>query len=760
MLERNIPNNIKNNKSGKDNTIHLKYQIFSRNYDIESNLRYNSERIEESRQEYLIKNNLINRFKYDRLFYYDKQKNLSNNIKKQKRKKIKLNLKKFDNFHQFIILNKFKSFTESKDFDDLTSNIKTTNNSEFMRTTNLSNNINNQLSLKNIKNHQNYNEIENMKNSDNIILNNNNISYEKYNNLFCNKDNNKTIENSNIISLNNNNIKNQTITNSVKVKKTRNFLNYKFKDIFGNPNDNLYFEGDYCSYRYPNSIISEQIKAKLKYNIINKIQKDFLQNQKEKMTNPIIYLNHYEVLHKKNKNYFEIFGNLIKKYFAYLYSNIENEKHTLNLLKEQKENLKEIIFQITKKINSTKDKKIFYENLLQLLIKIRYNVDSLDKIPNEYLKKYGIMKTERNIKYVSSVVKQRNSTLITELKENLYMKFLRKSAQENNNNSKSKSKIRNRKTTILLNSGVFQSKNTYPPKSPTKRFKSGYKIAPKIPIFNSANELDGKMRGIEYNLKELFKELSSIRLTIQQLKLELNKLKSEYITNKKNKNSFLSFIRTEKEGILNAKKEYEYLLSIKNSLVSSNFNYNDYKLKNNNIDSNKNNLHILNFSEKLISFVLKINIDIEKLLKHDGIYKFLNSYQEKKIIYNSKEYNKTLFCVKILEVIYLYLIDERRKYLSDDKTKKIYRKFQDINDKENRIKKIQEKNNAEYQKRIQREKELELKYNKLIILPIKKDDPFSFNLIKNKTIELNRRNRAKTEKKNKIRIIFENEILF
>ena len=85
------------------------------------------------------------------------------------------------------------------------------------------------------------------------------------------------------------------------------------------------------------------------------------------MTNPIIYLNHYEVLHKKNKNYFEIFGNLIKKYFAYLYSNIENEKHTLNLLKEQKENLKEIIFQITKKINSTKDKKIFYENLLQLL---------------------------------------------------------------------------------------------------------------------------------------------------------------------------------------------------------------------------------------------------------------------------------------------------------------------------------------------------------------------------------------------------------
>ena len=78
-------------------------------------------------------------------------------------------------------------------------------------------------------------------------------------------------------------------------------------------------------------------------------------------------MNHYEVFHKKNKNYFEIIGHLIKKYFAYLYSNIENEKHELNLLKERKDNLKEIIFQITKKINSKKDKKNFYENLLKLL---------------------------------------------------------------------------------------------------------------------------------------------------------------------------------------------------------------------------------------------------------------------------------------------------------------------------------------------------------------------------------------------------------
>ena len=589
MLKRNMQNKSKKIKSGKTNIINFKY--LSRNIDIDNGHRYNSEKIEESRQQYLMKHNLINRYKYDKFYFYEKKKNFSNDLKQQKRKKIKLNLKKFNNFHQLVIHNKIKSFTKSMDVNDLTSNNKTTNNSEFIMT-NLSSNMNNQCSLNTIKKFQNYKkEIETIKNIDN-------------------RDKNNSIGNSNIISLNKNKIKSQIIINSVKVKRNKNFLNYKFKDIIGNPNDNLYSEGDFCSYRYSNSIISKQIKTKLKYNIINKIQNDFFQNQKEKLTNPIFALNHYEVFHKKNKNYFEIIGNLIKKYFAYLYSNIENEKHELNLLKERKDNLKEIIFQITKKINSKKDKKIFYENLLKLLIKIRYNVDSLDKIPNEYLKKYGIMKIGRNNKYASNIVKKRNSTLITELKDNSYMKYLRKIAQENNNINKLKNKIRKRKSTLILNIDDFQSKNTYfyQTKSPTKRFKSGFKIVPKIPIFSSANELDAKIRSIEYNLKELLKQLSNTKLFIQKQKRELNILKTEFMTNNKNKNSIISFIQSEKEDVMIQKKKYEYLLNLKNSLISTKFNYIDNKSKNNNIDSNKNNLYIFNFSEKLISFLLKINI--------------------------------------------------------------------------------------------------------------------------------------------------------
>ena len=91
------------------------------------------------------------------------------------------------------------------------------------------------------------------------------------------------------------------------------------------------------------------MKNKLKYNVINKIQKDFFQTQCENNSNPIKIYRYFEIFHKKNKDYFLIFGNLLKKYLGYLYSNIENEKHELKLLMEQKQKIKEEIVQLYKK---------------------------------------------------------------------------------------------------------------------------------------------------------------------------------------------------------------------------------------------------------------------------------------------------------------------------------------------------------------------------------------------------------------------------
>ena len=466
------------------------------------------------------------------------------------------------------------------------------------------------------------------------------------------------------------------------------------------------------------------------------------------MNNPKSIFNYYEKFYAKNKTNFELFVNLVKKYFGYLYLNIEKEKHILQTLKEHKESLKEEIFQINKKINAKKDKINFFHNLIILLIKIKYNVDDIDKIPDEYLKKYGIfnISLNRNSKYGSKIYKKRNSMLITQLKDLPYMKYLRKSNPEIINQKNINTKRISRKKTVIMNLDDIKSRNiSFKSKSPEKR-RTGYDLKPNFPIFNSSNELDEKIKGIEYHLLQSFKLFSDKRYSIHKYKLELNESNLEFIKSNNNKKSVYSFIQLEKEEAKTLKQKYEDLSKLKNLLL---------------YDSNKKNKKFI-FQEKIIKYILEINksINIEVLLKSNGIIKFLTSQEEAKFIYNLKEYNKIIFCVKILESVFLYLMKERSLFLLNEKNKEKYLEFKEILDKNNRHEKLKEiSNNANIQ-RYKKEKELLLKYNKLILLPIKKDDPFSSFMIKNRTIHLANKKRTKTETNNKIDLILENEILY
>ena len=699
---------LNNNSKTKNDNLYknLKLQIISRNSQIRDNHKNTSAKTAELNHLFFKRNNYTNPFKYDKLYHYENEKVFSNEIKKQQLKKRKINLKKMSKFHKLLMHDKIQSVTESRDYNDLTLNNRTTVNSEFIPI-NLSNNNsnNNQTVLLKSSNLKNVVKgIDVLKKKENQALIKKNISLEKIKSDFLDKD---SILNDIEISKNDSHAKN-LIKKSIKV------LNYKFKDIFGNPNNNIYTEGQISSYRYQNNLLSEQMKNKLKYNIIYKIQKDFFLTQSEKLRRPINVLEHCEFFNKQNKNYFLIFEKLLKKYFGYLYSNIENEKKELFLLKQQKENLKEEIFLIAKKINSQKDKKIFLGNLLKLLIKIRYNVDSLDKIPNEYLKKYGIMKSFWYNNYENKTTKKRNSMLITELKDNSYMKYFRKSLFGNvNQNNLKKKKIVSRKGTVLLNTEELKIKNIihFIDKSPKKRNSNEYKIIPKIPIFNNVNELDAKFKRIEYNLKEQLEQIFNESYAIRKLKLELHEAKSEYMSEVNRKISD-SFIQMENEDA-NIQKEKYYLLSnLKNYLLSSGDNYIEYNPKLNQKNyANKKVKSIYNFSEKLISILLNLNINIEIILKQEGIYKFLNSPQSINIIYNSNEYNKTMFCVKILENIFLYLMEERKKYLSDEIKKEKYLKLEEEIDMKNRIKKLREKTENYEKRECQREKDIFSKEN-------------------------------------------------
>lgn len=753
-----------NKYKNKEDNLHInnKLKIFYRNIDIGNYYKYNLPKTTLSGNHFFDKNKYINTFKYDKLYFHEKEKNFSKELRKQKIKKVKINLKKINKFHQLLMHDKIQSFTESKDYNDLTIHNKTTNQSEFIPINLSSNkNIYKTISFKN-SNLQRYNkEIESMKINNNISLIKNNITLNKTTNKFLSDD----FENSKSISLRKNKIKEKNIISSDRIKKSIKMMNYRFKDIFGNPNDNIYTEGRICSYRYPNNCLSEQTKNKLKYNLINKIQKEFFQKQKENGSNPIKVYKYYELFHRRNKDYFLIFQNLLKKYFGYLYSNIENEKHELLLLMEQKQKIKEEIVQLYKKINSQKEKLNLNNNFLELLIKIKYNVDSLDKIPNEYLIKYGIIGSLSNIKKEKKIMKRRNSMLITELKDNIYKKYLsKKSIPENiNRNNKKLTKIISRKGTVLLNNEEFKLKfsSTYKSKSPQKkRNRESYKIIPKIPIFNGANELEGKMKRIEYNLMQQFEQSFNEIYTNQKLKLELDKIKLEFMGENKRKLSN-SFFQLENEELQIQKQKNNFYINFKNYLEENEKKYIEYEPKTFRKNAfGKNSKNKYNFSEKLISILLKLNINIEKISKQKGIYKFLNSSQEYKIIYNSKEYNKTLFCLKILEEVLFYLIEERTKILSDDKKRDKYLELEEEINKKKRNEKLRAKAENDYKRKFLRDKAIILKSNEFRMIPIKKDDPYSFYFKKKKVSDSLNKKSTKKEENNKFTLIIDNEILF
>ena len=757
---------IKLDKSKENN---IKFRTFSRNFYIGNNHTYNTAKTAKYSHPYSKKNIMINTFRYDKLYFYEKEKHFLTQIKKHKSKERKINLKKINKFHQLIIQDKVKSLSESKDNNDLTMNNRTTNYSEFIST-------NHSINIKNSKNFNyrnllikssnlpKYNkEIEFMKiNIDKRLKKNDINSKLEYFEKLSNKDiNNLNKRNSLSISLNENKFIKNKVNNSFNIKNQQNFLNYKFTDINGNANDNIYKEGQLCTYRDQNNFFSELIKAKLKYNIINKVQYDFFESQKETLDNPINLYEYYENFNKRNKNYFQIFTHLFKKYFGYLYTKIENEKQELILLKEKKENLKESIFQLTKKINSTKEKKTFFQNLLKLLIKIRYNIDSIDKIPREYLKKYGIIENFPNFKNKNKDYRKRNSMLITELKDYSYIKYLRKDTKENVKQNKEKNRYTIRNSVIFMNPNDIEIKATRASmirsQSPNKREK--YKISQKIPIFNSEQELDSKIRGIELNLKNLYKESVNKEYFLQQLKLELSKNKSEF---HEHGISYYSLYDIEKEELDSLKEKNELYKNFKSLLLSDNNNYIEYKPKIIKKISLKetNKRKELNFSDKLISILLKFDINIEKLINQEGIYKFLNSTKDIKIIFNGKEYQKVLFCVKILEMVYLRLLEQRAYFLTKEKIKDKYLRYEEEIDRIKRNKKLSEKAEEEINKRKQKEKELYEKLNKFIWLPYKKDDRFSYNLKRNKAIKISNLKRMKIENKDKVQLMLENAILY
>ena len=316
-----------------------------------------------------------------------------------------------------------------------------------------------------------------------------------------------------------------------------------------------------------------------------------------------------------------------------------------------------------------------------------------------------------------------------------------------------------------------KSKDISPKKSRnyyTRKRSADYEISKKIPIFNTVEELSDRLKGIEIHLKDLFKESSDKRYMIQILKTELYREGGRNKTHKfiESNNELESL----KHKLVKRKEQYLLYTNFKKVLIDTkNNNYIEYKpqiiekhdiKENDNKDEKDEKNKKVSFADKIISILLKLDVNIEEMMNCPGVYTFLKTPQEIKINNHGKEYMKTLFCIKILEIVFLKLMEKRRKYLSNDKTRKHYLELEEIIDRNNKIMKVCEKREEEVKERIKRQKEILIKSTKVPILPIKRDDPFSYKIYYEHFKKKEKERIQELKKKDEIDEIFKNFISY
>ena len=258
--------------------------------------------------------------------------------------------------------------------------------------------------------------------------------------------------------------------------------------------------------------------------------------------------------------------------------------------------------------------------------------------------------------------------------------------------------------------------------------------------------------------KEKSKEKTDIKIVHNNEEIEILEKKLKKI---KEQNIALMSLR----DFLNSKKgdnHIEYKYNNTND-INDNNNENEGEGKEMKIEINEvtdKKKKKINFSDKLISILLKFDINIEELIECQDIYRFLKSPKEIKIKSQEEMYMKTLFCVKVLEMIYFKLMEKREEYLSNIKTKEKYLKYEEEVDRNNNLKKSREKREREINQRLKRDKEILIRTNKIPIILKKRYDPFSKNIYHGRFKKFEKGKLKKMKKHEEYDFIFNNYIKY
>ena len=444
-------------------------------------------------------------------------------------------------------------------------------------------------------------------------------------------------------------------------------LNNYFKYILeGNQNDK--------------DALSKTSIAKLRFQIINKTLSENYKKTLENKEYPINLADTMFHYYLKQQKYFFAFDDLYKKYLSFLFLEIKKCNLQLNNLLEKREKIFNENNIILKKISDLKEEIKKYEDFKRLCLMVKYKAKDINDIPLEFLSIYGI--------------KLNNNTITEETKD------------QNINKRKEEIKIRSAKRpkkTIIYNVNKKRESNF------KEKNRSSVSIGNKIimtqekPVFENIDEFFQKYNEGNDNILKKFaiynnyfyekKDYESEFKIEKEIEQSAN---SKYIKNLIKKYSEELDVLKEKNQRLTAFKIY--LLNIKdqdynnhNYIKPNLINNKDIENKNNNsfsfyIEENKHSISLFKIYNKVREILLNPEINIEDLLKINKLYSIIKEKKTiKDIKLNGNTYSKEVFHIKVLELLYLKLINLRKKCLTNSYLRRKYIRIKNEREKELKI---------------------------------------------------------------------------
>ena len=507
------------------------------------------------------------------------------------------------------------------------------------------------------------------------------------------------------------------------------------------------------------SSISKKSAAKLKFEIINRVQLEIYKTTLERREFPIIIADTMFRFFRRGQKYFFEYDDLYKKYLAFLSSEIKSNKIKLNDLKGKKENLYKQNSEILKKISELKEEIKTYESFKKLFLMIKYRTTKLQDIPNEELIKYGI-KNRRN-SVINSLSNEEKPTTSNE-SEN-------KETNSNTNKNSPRKSLRYSFSLVKKRGSLKLNKsNSIQEKIYSNSNSRNNQVSPQFPIFQKADELFKKF-GEEYNkifkkfelynnsfyektmfdfdimkeneneqtidimntnnlIQKMVKELHFLKEKNKKLILFKNIILSIKIKNKNNSEVMISKTNDINNLEINTSDDNK----IKEDLNNSNeINYNKKIDNNNNIknkrnkEENEKSITLFKIYKKVKEILLNPEINIEKILKINKLYNIINEPKTKKDIrLNGDFYSKEVFCIKILEMLYLRLLMWKKSCLKNKNLRSRFLKYESERERDLKIYKSKQKILEQKMHIIERNKEILDKANKVAFLQNRKIDPF------------------------------------